>query len=204
MPDHDYTMTISLNVLNHLGLNLYSNVPAVLSEVVANSYDADAERVEITVDPGAGTVTIIDDGHGMTRTEVNDRFLNVGYERRVDGAAITPKHQRAVMGRKGIGKLSLFSIANTVEVYTARDGELSALAMSVPKIREVLDAQKKGTSKEPYHPTPLATDSIDFEQGTKIVLRDLKKGIANAAAALRTRLARRFRFLARTRSSSSS
>lgn len=195
MPDHDYTMTISLNVLNHLGLNLYSNVPAVLSEVVANSYDADAERVEITVDPAAGTVTIIDDGHGMTRAEVNARFLNVGYERRADGAAITPKHHRAVMGRKGIGKLSLFSIANTVEVYTARDGELSALTMSVPQIREVLDAQKKGTSEEPYHPTPLATDSIDFEHGTKIVLRDLKKGIANAAAALRTRLARRFSIL---------
>jgi hypothetical protein len=26
-----YKMTISLNVLNHLGINLYSNVPAVLS-----------------------------------------------------------------------------------------------------------------------------------------------------------------------------
>ena len=195
MTDHDYTMTISLNVLNHLGLNLYSNVPAVLSEVVANSYDADAERVEITVDPAEGTVTIIDDGHGMARAEVNARFLNVGYERREDGAATTPKHQRAVMGRKGIGKLSLFSIANTVEVYTARDGELSALEMSVPKIRKVLDAQKNGTTKEPYHPKPLDTGPIDFEHGTKIVLRDLKKGIANAAAALRTRLARRFSIL---------
>lgn len=195
MTDHDYTMTISLNVLNHLGLNLYSNVPAVLSEVVANSYDADAERVEITVDPAAGTVTILDDGHGMTRAEVNARFLNVGYERRGDGEAITPKHQRSVMGRKGIGKLSLFSIANTVEVYTVRDNELSALKMSVPRIREVLDAQKKGTAKEPYHPTTLSTESIDFEHGTKIVLRDLKKGIANAGAALRTRLARRFSIL---------
>lgn len=195
MTDHDYTMTISLNVLNHLGLNLYSNVPAVLSEVVANSYDADAERVEITVDPASGTVTILDDGHGMTRAEVNARFLNVGYERRGDGEATTPKHQRSVMGRKGIGKLSLFSIANTVEVYTVRDNELSALEMSVPRIREVLDAQKNGTAKEPYHPKALSTESIDFEHGTKIVLRDLKKGIANAGAALRTRLARRFSIL---------
>ena len=31
-----YRLTISLNVLNHLGINLYSNVPAVLAEVVAN------------------------------------------------------------------------------------------------------------------------------------------------------------------------
>ncbi|WP_181440300.1 ATP-binding protein [Curtobacterium sp. MCLR17_042] len=58
-------MTISLNVLNHLGINLYSNVPAVLSEVVANAWDADATRVDIDV--AGGTVTITDDGHGMTR-----------------------------------------------------------------------------------------------------------------------------------------
>ena len=30
MPE-EYTLDIDLNVLNHLGLNLYSNVPAVLS-----------------------------------------------------------------------------------------------------------------------------------------------------------------------------
>ena len=42
-----YQMTINLNVLNHLGINLYSNIPAVLSEVVANSWDADATNVDI-------------------------------------------------------------------------------------------------------------------------------------------------------------
>lgn len=35
-----YTMSLSLNVLNHLGINLYSSIPAVLSEIVANSWDA--------------------------------------------------------------------------------------------------------------------------------------------------------------------
>jgi len=40
MSSQDYTLTLDLNVLNHLGINLYSNVPAVLSEVVANSWDA--------------------------------------------------------------------------------------------------------------------------------------------------------------------
>ena len=43
----EYTMTITLNVLNNLGINLYSSVPAVLSEVVANSWDADATKVDI-------------------------------------------------------------------------------------------------------------------------------------------------------------
>ena len=45
-----YELTIDLNILNHLGLNLYSNIPAVVSEVVANSWDADASHVEIHID----------------------------------------------------------------------------------------------------------------------------------------------------------
>jgi hypothetical protein len=194
MADHHvYTMTISLNVLNHLGVNLYSNVPAVLSEVVANSYDADATRVDVTIDADAGTVTIADNGHGMTRAEVNERYLAVGYQRRADpSTARTPVLDRPVMGRKGIGKLSLFSVAEAVEVYAARNGEKSALRMSVPAIRAVLEG---GGSADTYHPEPLDEDLVDFESGTRIVLRDLKKGIATASRALRTRLARRFSIL---------
>ena len=47
-----YQMTINLNVLNHLGINLYSNIPAVLSEIVANSWDADATEVDIQIEKG--------------------------------------------------------------------------------------------------------------------------------------------------------
>ena len=36
------TIKISLAALEHLGMNLYSTIPAVLSEIVANAWDADA------------------------------------------------------------------------------------------------------------------------------------------------------------------
>ena len=84
-----YKMSISLNVLEHLGVNLYSNIPAVLSEVVANSWDADATNVDIEIEKD--TITIIDDGHGMTLSDINAKFLRVGYKRRdakEDGAAV--------------------------------------------------------------------------------------------------------------------
>ena len=61
-----YTMTMSLNVLNHLGIGLYSNVPAVLSETIANAWDADATHVDIKIDTDNQRVTILDDGHGMS------------------------------------------------------------------------------------------------------------------------------------------
>lgn len=189
-PPNPYEMTISLNVLNHLGLNLYSNVPAVLSEVVANSYDADASKVVVKIDIAEGVVSIRDDGHGMTRDEVNNRFLNVGFERRKHGMAKSPGG-RSVMGRKGIGKLSLFSVANIVEVYTAHDGEKSALEMTTEGIR----TQLQDDSSQPYKPLPLPTNEIDFDNGTLIILRDLKKRLSQTADALRTRLARRFSIL---------
>lgn len=45
MANSPYKMTLDLNVLNHLGINLYSNVAAVLTETVANAWDADVSSV---------------------------------------------------------------------------------------------------------------------------------------------------------------
>ena len=59
-------MTINLNILDHLGVGLYSNIPAVLSEAVANAWDADAEHVKISVDLNKKEISIEDDGHGMS------------------------------------------------------------------------------------------------------------------------------------------
>src|SRR4051794_24476872 len=112
-------MRLSLNVLEHLGLNLYSNIPAVLAEVVANAWDADATEVSITLDAVNKTITIVDDGHGMSEENLNDRFLRIGYRRREVQGAVTRRFQRHVMGRKGIGKLSLFAIADVIEVRSA-------------------------------------------------------------------------------------
>lgn len=182
-----YEMRMSLNVLNHLGLNLYSNVPAVLSEVVANSWDADATSVEIVIE--GDKIIITDDGHGMSEADINDKYLNVGYERRKNEQVRTPKHNRPVMGRKGIGKLSLFSIAETVVVQTVSDKDRSGFVMSVEDIKSAMK-QEEST----YHPKPLDESEITLDkEGTQIILTDIKKRVSRTTStALRKRLARRF------------
>lgn len=95
----EYSLTIDLSTLNHLGVNLHSGVPAVLSEAVANAWDADATAVDISVD--GDSITITDDGHGMTRDECNKKYLAIGYERRSADGPRSPGG-RPVMGRKGI------------------------------------------------------------------------------------------------------
>ena len=184
-----YQMTLSLNVLKHLGFGLYSNVPAVVSEVVANAWDADAEQVLIEIDPQNGRVTVQDDGHGMSVVEANERYLHVGYERRkAKGGARTPRFDRPVMGRKGIGKLSLFSIAKRVEVHSTKGKERHGFIIDANRIQEVIS----GDGENQYHPDPVSPEEIELELGTKITLTNMKRRLNWSSAALRRRLARRF------------
>lgn len=177
-----YTMTLSLNVLNHLGLNLYSNAPAVLSEVVANSYDADATKVNINFEHDK--IIIIDDGNGMNVEEINNKYLYVGYQKRQNGESITPKYNRPVMGRKGIGKLSLFSIASEIQLHSAKDGVVSALKMTKDEITRQI---KENDGK--YYPEEI--EPLEIQNGTTIIISNLKKDSFQVKS-LKKRLARRF------------
>ena len=191
-----FRISLSLNVLNHLGINLYSNTPAVLSEVVANAWDADAENVEIDFNLKDGVVTVTDDGHGMTSSDLNEKFLCVGYQKRASGEAVSPKHKRPVMGRKGIGKLSLFSIANTIEVHSVKDGEKSGLIMNLPAIQAAIKNDSGDDTKNGiYNPESVDPEVIAIKKGTRIIIRDFRRKINRAAPFLRTRLARRFAVL---------
>jgi HSP90 family molecular chaperone len=98
-----YKMTISRLTVDKLGVKLYDKVSAVIAELVANSYDADAKEVTIKAPMGiflaekqknGSVIDVIDkdcvievrdDGTGMTPDEVNDFYLVVGKERRRDG-----------------------------------------------------------------------------------------------------------------------
>ena len=185
-----YRMTVDLNVLDHLGINLYSNIAAVLTEVVANAWDADANNVNIEIDPKAEYIRIEDDGIGMTISDMNDKYLRVGYRRREEDTnrgRITAKG-RKVMGRKGLGKLSLFSIADVIEVHSVKDGQKHGLQMTVDGIHESV------RKKEPYYqPIALPKENVDINKGTLIILKKIKRQrLGKGMVAIRKRLARRF------------
>jgi len=178
-----YYMNIDLRVLEHLGINLYSNAAAVISEAVANCWDADASKVDIQI--AGDQIVIVDDGVGMSQTQINERFLKVGYDKRNHEGKKSASGRR-FMGRKGIGKLALFSIADTVIVNTRTlDGQVNAFEMHTPDIKNAIS---KG---ETYYPKPIAS-SIETT-GTTITLKNLKKRATAASVnGLVKRVARRF------------
>lgn len=186
--NHPYKMTVDLSVLESLGINLYSNAAAVLSELVANAYDADSTLVTIDWKKDEERVLVKDDGVGMTVDDLNDRFLKVGYKKRLKEGFESEKYNRPFMGRKGIGKLSVFSIAKVVSVYsTTENGPSNGLRIDVDVLEGAIRDEKN------YYPEPVEVPAEYHKRGTVIVLDSLKGKRADlTAAALRKRLARRF------------
>lgn len=129
--EDDYQLKISRLTIDKLGVKLYDRVSAVVAELVANSYDADATEVHVELplatllsvqDPTLPdwTVSVSDNGHGLTPQEARDYYLRVGADRRKTGVgAFSRKLRRPVMGRKGIGKLAPFGICKQIEVISS-------------------------------------------------------------------------------------
>jgi hypothetical protein len=131
-----YHLRISRLTVDKLGVKLYDKASAVVAELIANGYDADAEAVTVRIPLNvklasrAGgdlndlgyVIEVEDDGHGMTPEEAIDFYLRVGADRRTrkneDGSR-SRKKKRPVMGRKGIGKLAPFGICRRIEVWSA-------------------------------------------------------------------------------------
>ncbi|MGU5866751.1 ATP-binding protein [Aeromonas caviae] len=114
----EFELKYSHNVIEHLGLKLYQNRPTnVLAELVSNSWDADAENVWLDIT--REHLAVYDDGDGMTRDVLSDNYLVIGKKKRTaNNVDVLTAKERRMMGRKGIGKLAPFGIAQKLTLLT--------------------------------------------------------------------------------------
>lgn len=212
MATGQYVMTISRMTVDKLGVKLYDRVSAVMAELVANSYDADATEVSIQAPMGvylattkgdAGYKIIVrDNGVGMEPDVVNPFYLKVGGERRKDPKRgnVSKKFGRRVMGRKGVGKLAPFGICNTIEVMTAGgemvdgkglDGKPAKgfrVAHFIMKRSDIMDDHD-----EAYHPEIGKWDQcVVPEHGTTLTLSDFIRRMVPEMTTFSRQLSQRF------------
>lgn len=166
----ELTLKFDPNTIEHLGISLYSKLPSVLSELISNSWDADAEHVTIEFTDQDRTKEIFysDDGHGMTFNELNEKYLMIGRNRREsDGAQTTPKG-RKVIGKKGLGKLSVFGICDEVIIESTKNGKKNKFIMRIDDI--------KNSKDNLYRPEIMALDEVTTEcSGLKIWLKKIRR-----------------------------
>jgi hypothetical protein len=156
----------SPRILDHLGISAYNSVQKCLSELGANAYDADAEKLTITLPDAlddASSIEIEDTGVGMSFHDISEKFLFVGLNRRASGQR-TPKG-RLVIGSKGIGKLAGFGIASTVEIMSWKDGTQSAFRIERESLEDI-----KALSE---HEITITTSQTERSNGTRVRLLKL-------------------------------
>lgn len=114
-------------------LGQVAHVPQVaLTELVANAWDAGASSVKVILPSEiGGTLTIEDNGHGMTPDQFKRRWMTLGYDRvRHQGVNVEfppggPARPRKAYGRNGVGRHGMLCFGDEYEVETWRDGVLS-------------------------------------------------------------------------------
>ncbi|MCK5510015.1 TIGR02391 family protein [Candidatus Parcubacteria bacterium] len=157
-------MSFDPSTIEHLGVRMYSTLPPVIAELIANAYDADAKIVEIELlDNGEKKIIVRDDGFGMSFKDINSKFLRIGRLRRQEkNGDVTPKG-RKVIGKKGIGKLSFFGIANKIIVLTKKEKKLNIFELDWKSIKK--------SSGGNYNPKVIKCDEkCEDGSGTEIIL----------------------------------
>lgn len=169
MSDDILKMSFDPHTIEHLGIKMYSRLPNAIAELIANAYDADAHNVfiNITETEKNRSISVLDDGVGMTFDEINRKFLRIGRKRRIDDNGLSPSGKRKVTGRKGLGKLAFFGIGNTIEIETKKAGKATKFIMNWNDI-----VNSEGTD---YNPKFSITNCSANESGTLITLKDLKR-----------------------------
>lgn len=112
--------------IRQLGRELVADTVTAVSELIKNAYDADATLVTVTFSDDAaessgGTLTITDDGAGMTLADVAQRWMVISTNsKRVDG--VSEQFGRARAGQKGIGRFSVESLGAQLSLSSTVSG----------------------------------------------------------------------------------
>jgi len=178
-------LTFHGRIIDHLGIQMYQSPVAAVAELISNSWDADAETVEIqlpdTLD-GSAELIIKDNGIGMSFQECQERFLNVGWCRRGTSCdEHTSLKGRPVLGRKGIGKFAGFGIASVIRLETTSQttGEKTVFEMDINSLRSDTYANAQGGDVTVLENLPPDEGRI-VDHGTSIILKNLtiRRGIS--------------------------
>lgn len=167
-------------LLLQLGDQLIKNESIALVELVKNSYDADANVVNIYMenvdDPKKGIIIIEDDGYGMSPDVVENVWLEPGSDfktQKIVRQEVSPKFKRLPIGEKGIGRFGVHKLGNIIEM-TTKSMESNEVFV---RIDWTSFDDYKYLSEVPITIIERAVPKIfkDGKTGTNILISDLRK-----------------------------
>jgi signal transduction histidine kinase len=200
MSDTLYFKTNTL-LKNLVGKDLINDDNIAIVELVKNSYDAASDKVIVrfvnfsTNSPkGNGKIIIIDEGCGMSLSDIEDKWLNIAFSEK---KLAEPENGAYLAGNKGIGRFSCDRLGEQLDLLTRTqggelihlqikwtdfeiEGDKDLLIQNIPLNIRVIDdiqaAKLAGIPQFPNHGTALVISKLR-SSWDRDGLRDLKTSL---------------------------
>ncbi|MGC4014455.1 MAG: ATP-binding protein [Luteolibacter sp.] len=162
-------------LLQELGERLVASPEVALTELIKNAFDADAQICSVTRDQDGKSITIADNGNGMTEAEFLNKWMKIGTSSKRD-TRLSSRFERPVTGEKGIGRFAVRFLGSRLKLETVSEigkkGTLSKLTANFDwkKIDSASDLGKAIVTYRISRPT-----LFEFK-GTKLTIEDLRFG----------------------------
>lgn len=113
---------VSGNLIRKFGRESISNKNVAILELIKNSYDAKATKIEIdfsSVNTKEEVIAISDNGDGMDYSELKNKWMRIASPFK---SKKLKNGERIFIGEKGIGRLSAESLAKTATLFSLPKG----------------------------------------------------------------------------------
>jgi len=116
------TMKVGSKIVELLSKGIYSAPWNSVKELISNSFDADAKKVEIKYFPNERKLTVNDDGSGMDYLDFDEHFAFIVRSLKRERGSLTPIFKRPIIGKIGIGFLAVSELCDVIKITSAKKG----------------------------------------------------------------------------------
>lgn len=108
-----------------LGRELITDKITAVFELVKNAYDANAHEVDVEFlyeETRCVGIKIIDDGIGMTKDDIENKWMVIGSSYKRQNSTSPPPERRKFVGKKGIGRFAIDKLGSYLLMTTRPKG----------------------------------------------------------------------------------
>ena len=125
--------TVDAGLIQRLGYELVGKAETAVSELIKNSYDADATIVDVnfidTSDVG-GSLVISDNGLGMTEQQLINGFMRISSTDKLHNPT-SLRFNRTKAGKKGIGRFAAQRLGERMVIITQNKDAENAIRIEI-------------------------------------------------------------------------